>query len=52
MHPALKTALGIAGIYLVYCGLVFIFQRQMLFPRYMAMSLSKIPEQFPGLERI
>jgi fermentation-respiration switch protein FrsA (DUF1100 family) len=52
MHPALRIALGIAGIYLAYCGLLFVFQRQMLFPKYMAMTLSEMPDQFPGLERI
>lgn len=52
MHPALRITLGIIGIYLAYCGLLFIFQRQMLFPRYMVMTRASLPDGFPGLERI
>jgi len=52
MHPALRITLGIIGIYLAYCGLLFVFQRQMLFPRYMVMTRASLPDNFPGLERI
>ncbi len=52
MHPALRITLGLAGIYLTYCALLFVFQRQMLFPRYMAATLANMPEKFPQLERI
>lgn len=52
MHPALRITLGIIGIYLAYCALLFVFQRQMLFPRYMVMTRTSLPEGFPGLERI
>jgi len=52
MHPALRITLGIIGIYLAYCGLLFVFQRQMLFPRYMVMTRANLPDGFPGLERI
>lgn len=52
MHPALRITLGLAGIYLAYCTLLFVFQRQMLFPRYMAATLANMPEKFPRLERI
>ena len=52
MHPALRITLGIIGIYLAYCGLLFVFQRQMLFPRYMVMTRASLPDGFPGLESI
>ena len=52
MHPALRITLGIIGIYLAYCALLFVFQRQMLFPRYMVMTRSSLPDGFPGLESI
>ncbi len=52
MHPALRITLGLAGIYLAYCGLLFVLQRHMLFPKYMAMTRASMPEKFPGLERI
>ncbi len=52
MHPALRITLGLAGIYLAYCALLFVFQRQMLFPRYMAATFANMPEKFPQLERI
>ncbi len=52
MHPALRITLGIIGIYLAYCGLLFVFQRQMLFPRYMVMTRDSLPAGFPGLESI
>jgi len=52
MHPALRITLGIIGIYLAYCGLLFVFQRQMLFPRYMVVTRASLPDSFPGLERI
>jgi len=52
MHPALRITLGIIGIYLAYCGLLFVFQRQMLFPRYMVMTRAGLPAGFPGLESI
>lgn len=52
MHPALRITLSLAGIYLAYCALLFVFQRQMLFPRHMAMTLDEMPVKFPRLERI
>ena len=52
MHPSLRIALGLAGLYIAYCGLLFVFQRQMLFPRYMAPTLAQMPKKFPGLESI
>jgi fermentation-respiration switch protein FrsA (DUF1100 family) len=52
MHPALRITLSLIGIYIAYCGLLFVFQRQMLFPRYMAMTLADLPAKFPGLESI
>jgi len=52
MHPAFRITIGLVGIYLAYCGLLFVFQRQMLFPRYMAMTLANLPEKFPEIERI
>ncbi len=52
MHPALRIVLSLAGIYLAYCGLLFVFQRQMLFPKSMAPTLTRIPEKFPRLESI
>ena len=52
MHPALRITLGLAGIYLAYCALLFVFQRQMIFPRYMAATLAEMPVKFPQLERV
>ena len=52
MHPAIRITIGLAGIYLAYCTLLFVFQRQMLFPRSMAPTLADMPANFPGLERI
>lgn len=52
MSPALRIAFGLLGLYLVYCGLLFVFQRQMIFPRQMAITLADFPQKFQGLERI
>lgn len=52
MHPALRITLGLAGIYVAYCALLFVFQRQMLFPRYMAVTRADMPGKFPQLESI
>ncbi len=52
MHPAFRITLALAGIYLAYCTLLFVFQRQMLFPRHMTATLANMPERFPQLERI
>ena len=52
MHPVLRIALGLAGLYLAYCGLLFVFQRQMLFPRYMAPTLAQLPKKFSDLESL
>lgn len=52
MHPALRIILSLVGIYLFYCGLLFVLQRQMLFPKQLAMTLDSMPEKFPGLEKI
>jgi len=52
MHPSLRIAIGLVSLYLAYCALLFVFQRQMLFPRHMAMTLERVPEKFPGLESV
>jgi fermentation-respiration switch protein FrsA (DUF1100 family) len=48
----IKIIAGALGFYLIYCGLLFFLQRQILFPRYQIPVLSEeIPEP-AGIEKI
>jgi len=48
----IKIVAGGLGFYLIYCGLLFFLQRQILFPRYQIPFFSEgIPEP-AGLEKI
>ena len=52
MAVLLKIVAGVLCFYLVYCGLLFLLQRQILFPRFQVPAL---PEEIPdrtGLEKI
>jgi pimeloyl-ACP methyl ester carboxylesterase len=52
MHPLLKTISWLLFVYVSYCGLLFVMQRQILFPRY---AIPKPPHSDPknvGLEKI
>jgi pimeloyl-ACP methyl ester carboxylesterase len=48
---AMKIILGILSFYLVYCGFLFLMQRQILFPRYLIDIPSK-NEDNPFIEKI
>lgn len=52
MASLLKTFAWMAGIYMLYGALLFVFQRQMLFPRGAAVTLDKPPVAERDLERI
>jgi pimeloyl-ACP methyl ester carboxylesterase len=49
----MKYGLGLLVIYVAYCGLLFIFQRQVLFPRGMIPAPAQSPlPGIPGLEKL
>jgi uncharacterized protein len=49
----IKYGLGLLVLYVVYCGLLFIFQRQVLFPRGMIPTPAQSPlPGIPGLEKL
>ena len=52
MHPLLKYILWALCIYAAYCGLLFILQRQMMFPRGMIPTPPSSGPQIPGMEKI
>ncbi|UCD82768.1 MAG: alpha/beta hydrolase [Desulfobacterales bacterium] len=52
MHPLLKYILWPLCLYIVYCGLLFLLQRQMMFPRGMIPTPTSSDSQIPGLEKI
>jgi uncharacterized protein len=52
MNPVIKTVLVVVTIYVVYCGLLFLLQRKVMFPRYLMPPAPQTPEDFDGLERI
>jgi hypothetical protein len=47
----LKLIFGILIFYLVYCGLLFLMQRRMVFPRGVVQMPEEIPAAGPGLEK-
>lgn len=52
MPPLLKYILWPLCIYAAYCGLLFLLQRQMMFPRGMIPTPSSSESRIPGLEKI
>ena len=51
MHILLKIVAWIVVFYLVYCGLLFVLQRSVLFPRYQIPSAPDSADAVPGLEK-
>ena len=52
MHPILKYILWPIGFYVAYCGLLFVLQRQIMFPRGMIPQPEQPLPEMTGLERI
>ena len=52
MHPILKYLLWAFGLYAAYCGLLFVLQRQIMFPRGMIPRPGQSTPEIAGLERI
>jgi fermentation-respiration switch protein FrsA (DUF1100 family) len=52
MFGMMKTFLWIVGIYIAYGALLFVLQRQMLFPRGAAVTLDRPPVAEETLERV
>jgi pimeloyl-ACP methyl ester carboxylesterase len=52
MHALLKFLLWTFGIYAVYCGLLFVLQRQIMFPRGMIPQPGQDLPKIAGLARI
>jgi fermentation-respiration switch protein FrsA (DUF1100 family) len=52
MHPLLKYILWPLCIYAVYCGLLFLLQRQLMFPRGMIPTPTSSGSRIPGMEKI
>ncbi|MDP3284387.1 MAG: alpha/beta hydrolase [Desulfobacterales bacterium] len=51
MHIFFKLASALVLIYFSYCGLLFVLQRQVLFPRDMIENLSQENMPAPGIEK-
>ena len=52
VHIVVRIALGVFLLYVAYCCLLFLFQRQILFPRYQIEVPSGLTKKFSGLEEI
>ena len=52
MHIFFKLAAAIVLIYFAYCGMLFVLQRQVLFPRYMIGNLPQENMPVSGIEKI
>ncbi|RPH52928.1 MAG: alpha/beta hydrolase [Desulfobacteraceae bacterium] len=52
MHIIFKLAAALVLIYFAYCGLIFILQRQVLFPRYMIENIAQEKVPVPGIQKI
>ncbi len=52
MHPLLKYIFWPLCIYIAYCGLLFLLQRQIMFPRGMIPQPAPSVHKIPGLEKI
>lgn len=51
MHPLMKYISWLLLLYLAYCGLLYFFQRQILFPRRMVPQPLKSDQQIAGLQK-
>ena len=52
MHPLVKFAAWALLAYVLYCCLVFIIQRQIIFPRFQIGSAPGLTKKIDGLERL
>lgn len=52
MGPIIKAVFVIVALYAVYCGLLFLLQRQVMFPRYLIPSPPQVPERIEGIDKI
>ena len=52
VHILIQVASGVLILYLAYCSLLFIFQRQILFPRSQVGVPSGIAKNIAGLEKM
>ncbi len=48
----LKVGLWIALVYVAYCGLLFLLQRQVMFPRFAMGPAPEAASRIPGIEKI
>jgi fermentation-respiration switch protein FrsA (DUF1100 family) len=51
MHPLMKYILWLLLLYVAYCGLLYFFQRQILFPRKMVLQPLESDQQIAGLQK-
>ena len=51
MHPLMKYISWLLLLYVAYCGLLYFFQRQILFPRRMVPQPLKSDQQIAGLQK-
>ncbi|RLB83297.1 MAG: alpha/beta hydrolase [Deltaproteobacteria bacterium] len=52
MHMLVKIVSAVLFLYLVYCGLLFLLQRQILFPRHQIEVPRETDKNIPGLDKI
>ena len=52
MHPLMKYFSWLLLLYIVYCGLLYFFQRQILFPRHLVPQPLKSDQQIDGLQKL
>ena len=52
MAGLIKTGFWVVFIYVAYCGLLFLVQRQMMFPRFLMGTVPDTPDDMTGIEKI
>ncbi len=52
LHMLVQIVLGVLILYLAYCFFLFLFQRQILFPRSYIPGTSGVAENIPGMEKM
>jgi fermentation-respiration switch protein FrsA (DUF1100 family) len=52
VHALVRIVLGVVVMYSAYCFLLFLFQRQLLFPRFQIETPSGIPQHSPDMEKM
>ena len=52
MHAGIKYLMIVVLVYVAYCCLLFLIQRQIMFPRYMIPTPAASAHNIPGLEKI